>query len=111
MNAAAIVNDAKPAFFCPCCGTPTDRPDPSVLAEEIELTPTQRIIVSCLVSRFGRWVSLDLLYDEIWGADPNGGPITMAQTFRVHTTLLRARLRGYGWRLESNGRRRRLVWA
>ena len=71
---------------CPTCGT-------VISVEEVYLSPTQRRILD-LVKRHGE-IRPEVLWDAIWGSDPNGGPESRS-TLMVHIVNLNKRIKPQG---------------
>ncbi len=77
---------SKATCCCPTCGT-------VISLDGIYLPPMLRRILN-LVVRHGQ-IMPDILWDAIWGSDPNGGP-TNLHTLNVHINRLNKRLQPYG---------------
>ncbi|MBN8996133.1 MAG: hypothetical protein J0H94_12975 [Rhizobiales bacterium] len=85
---------------CPCCGRPIDEDVHAVIATA-SLSRSERLAVSHLAERFGKWVRLGQVVEAVYVDDPDGGPLTAHQC--VYMFLYRAdkKLRSLGYAVES----------
>jgi len=60
-----IIPRKSPSNCCPTCGRP-------IPPDGLRLSPLRQRVLN-LVEQYGE-ISGALLYNEIWGSDPNGGP-------------------------------------
>lgn len=92
---------------CPCCGSKIDAPELSVESvSDIRMTPKQRKIVGKMLETYPRPVSTDALVDLIYGADPEGGPLTVRNVLAVQICRVRTALEPYGWTVPKTRRGR-----
>ena len=53
-------------------------------------------VAAMLFARPGKMVRIDSIINELWGNDPNGGPLSARRAVNVQVCLLRAMLRDLG---------------
>ena len=94
---------------CECCGRPI--PDIGVVAE---LTRTQSQIVLVLDKAGRAGINIRRLVDELYGNDPQGGPLNAVSCVRTMRSKMAPVLEKHGmritserdgtWRLDANAR-------
>lgn len=88
---------------CPCCGSSIERPVfPVDGLNHIRLTPKQRAILAAIVESYPKPVTAELLIEVLYGADPNGGPLTVRNVLAVHISRLRGIIEPYGWTVPTS---------
>lgn len=87
--------------YCPHCGAP-QLPEP--VSDGLDLTGTERALVNALRERPGKWVTTDWLFNQMYGLDPNGGPLLGGKMVHIYVHKIRKKL-GSGFILSRISRR------
>ena len=90
------------SVLCPTCHRPMSAHAPVDALKDARLEPQCRLIVDLLASAYPRAVSLERIYDELYGFDPNGGPDNPSGVVAVRITKLRRQIEPYGWTVPYN---------
>lgn len=79
-----------------------DRRQIEFAGRAVHIMPQTFKIAAMLFDRPGRLVRVEAMLGELWGNDPNGGPLTARRAVNVQVCLLRAVLRdlGTGYRID-----------
>lgn len=71
---------------CPCCGAP------SLPRNLTDLTSHEHAFAQALRERRGEWVTAQYLFDQVYGDDPNGGPLMGMKMVHIYVHKLRRKL-------------------
>lgn len=89
---------------CKCCGQTLPRDSPF---EMVSLTPQQYRIVQRIKKAGKHGITTEMLIDHVYANDPDGGPVTAAQTLHVQVMLANRELRKIGFKVASTCKGRR----
>ncbi len=84
---------------CPCCGQPIlDRVDAAKF--RAKLSPSERRLFSAIAAGNGLPVSISVIWNELWGLDPNGGPDAADALIRRFVCTSRPKVAPFGLGIE-----------
>lgn len=67
----------------------------------VRLSAKQRELVEILASAYPRALSVDVVADQLYQLDPNGGPDDPANIVAVMTSRINPIIRQHGWEIAS----------
>jgi hypothetical protein len=85
---------------CPNCGYRHADVDYASELDGIKISPRRRDVILRLQQAKGAYVSVSAMFDFLYGADPNGGPVSNA--LLSHIAMVRTKIEPLGWTIEND---------